>query len=99
MKKSRFDNFTRKATYWIGTPQCLMVHVALLFAASILVPFLGFQTVLLITTTILSWEAIFIGIFIQMAVNRQHTRIRGIESDIDDILEDTEQLTEEDTAL
>lgn len=52
---------------------------------------------MLILTTGLSLEAIYLALFIQMTVNRQHKRIKGIEEDIDDILEDTEELTEEET--
>lgn len=97
-KKSTIEKLSYKATNWIGTTQCLIVHTVLFLIAFILVPFVGFDRVMLVVTTLVSLEAIYLAIFIQMAVNRQHYRIKGIEEDIDDILEDTEELTEEDQA-
>ena len=96
MRKPNFlDKFSRKATYWIGTTCCLVVHTLLFLTAFILVPLIGFDRIMLVVTTIVSLEAIYLSIFIQMSVNRQHARIRDIAEDIDDILEDTSELTEE----
>lgn len=97
-KKSPLDKLARKATYWIGTTRCLIIHTLLFVIAFILVPIIGFDRVMLVVTTIVSLEAIYLSIFIQMAVNRQHERIKDIEEDVRDVLEDTEELTEEDTA-
>jgi low affinity Fe/Cu permease len=96
-KRTPLEKLSRRATYWIGTTQCLITHLLICLIATILIPLVGFEKVLLVTTTLLSWEAVFLAIFIQMAVNRHGTRIKGIEDDIDDILEDTEQLTEDET--
>ena len=97
-KIAPIEIFAYKATHWIGTTNCLVFHGIFFLIAFIITPFIGFDKVLLFTTTLLSWEAIFIGIFIQMSVNRHGERIKGIEADIDDILEDTEDLTEEEMA-
>ena len=100
MKKesSPIEIFAHKATRWIGTTNCLVFHGVFFLIAFTITPFIGLDRVLLVTTTLLSWEAIFIGIFLQMSINRHGERIEDIEADIDDILEDTEDLTEEDTA-
>lgn len=93
-------------TRWIGSIPCLIFHLLLFIISYSLIPLFGFEKILLVTTTLLSWEAIFIGIFIQMAVNRQDAKLRAhgekledIEENVDDILEDTEELTEEETAV
>ena len=97
-KFSLIDKFSHQATRWIGTTQCLLVHGIIFIVAFAFVPFIGFDKVLLFTTTLLSWEAIFIGIFIQMAVNRQGKHIEDVKDDIEDIQEDIEDLQEEDIA-
>lgn len=93
-KRTLLEKLSRRASYWIGTTQCLALHVCVFFLATILIPIVGFDKVLLVTTTLLSWEAIFLAIFIQMTVNYHGHRIKGIEEDIDDIQEDVEELTE-----
>lgn len=94
-KIAPIEVFAYKATHWIGTTKCLVLHGIFFLIAFAIAPFIGLDKVLLFTTTLLSWEAIFLGIFIQMAVNRHGERIKGIEEDVEDILEDTEDLTEE----
>jgi septal ring factor EnvC (AmiA/AmiB activator) len=47
---------------------------------------------MLILTTLVSLEAIYLSIFIQMAVNKTTASIAGVEKDIDDIQEDVEGL-------
>lgn len=94
---SVWDKLAVKATQWLGTPASILAHTLLFLIALLAVPFVGLDRVMLILTTGLSLEAIYLALFIQMTVNRQHKRIKGIEEDIDDILEDTEELTEEET--
>lgn len=48
--------------------------------------------VLLILTTAVSLEAIYLAIFIQMTVNRTTTSLAGVEKDIGDIQEDVDSL-------
>lgn len=93
-KRTPLEKLSRRASYWIGTPDCLIVHLVIFLIATISIPIFGLNKVLLVTTTLLSWEAIFLAIFIQMTVNRHGHRIKEIEEDIDDIQEDVEELTE-----
>jgi cell division protein FtsL len=51
--------------------------------------------ILLILTTAVSLEAIYLAIFIQMTVNRNTQSIEDIEEDIEDIQEDVEELSED----
>jgi uncharacterized membrane protein len=55
----------------------------------------GFDKVLLILTTVVSLEAIYLSIFIQMSVNRQARRLREVSQDIEEIQEDVEEIQED----
>lgn len=77
---------------WVGTPYSVLLHT-LIF---ITIPALGFlgldlRTVLLIFTTWLSVEAIYLAIFIQMTVNRNTESLEEVEEDIEDIQEDASE--------
>jgi low affinity Fe/Cu permease len=93
-KRSQLEKFSIEATRWIGTTECLVVHTALFFVAFALVPVIGFDRILNIVTNVVSLEAIYMAIFIQMTVNRHSKHIKNISEDVDDILEDTESLTD-----
>lgn len=95
-KRSLLDKLAYKAQHWLGTSTSLVFHT-LLFAGFGIFVILGFNlsTVLLILTTIVSLEAIYLSLFIQMAVNRHGERLKDVEGDVEDILEDTEDLTED----
>ena len=97
----------RTATRWIGSPQSISVHT-FLFAVSFGAAWTGFVDVdrmLLILTTIVSLEAIYLAIFIQMTINEQakdideiQEDIEEIQEDVDEIQEDVEEMSEEDKA-
>lgn len=86
------ENLSIRLTGWIGTPTSIIFH-SIVFAGIFSLQFfgVGFETVLLILTTGLSIEAIYLAIFIQMTVNRQQTAIEAVEEDIEDIAEDVEE--------
>ena len=48
--------------------------------------------VLLILTTAVSLEAIYLAIFIQMTVNRNTAALEAVEDDIEEIAEDVEEV-------
>jgi biopolymer transport protein ExbB/TolQ len=56
------------------------------------------EFILLVLTTIVSLEAIYLALFIQMSVNRNTDSLREVEEDIEEIEEDLEEITEEDKA-
>ena len=80
----------------LGTPISIVIHTILLGLSFLLILF-GFNAdrVMLVLTTVVSLEAIYLSLFIQMTVNRQHHRIKEIAEDVEDIQEDVEDLTEE----
>lgn len=81
---------------WIGTPMSLFVHTVI-FAASFTLVYLGFsmEQVLLVLTTAVSLEAIYLAIFIQMTVNRHAEQIEEVGEDIEDIQEEVQDLGED----
>jgi uncharacterized membrane protein len=86
-----------RATTWIGSIKSLIVHSAL-FVSAFLIPILGiasFERVLLVLTTLLSLEAIYLAIFIQMSVNKNSADIEEIQEDIEGIEEDIEEIGED----
>ncbi len=88
--------FSERVTKWIGSTSSLVVHT-FLFAAAIALIFLGVSTdsVLLVLTTIVSLEAIYLSIFIQITVNRQAESLEDVEEDIDEIQEDVKEISED----
>lgn len=111
-KKSeeRLGRAAANATRWIGSTRSLIVHT-FLFIGSFSLYFLGFEfeKILLVVTTIVSLEAIYLSIFIQISVNNQAKHldevaedlgeiqedVEGIEKDIDEIQEDVEEIQED----
>lgn len=83
-------------TKWIGTPISIWVHT-FLFIGIFSLNWLGLSVdnILLILTTAVSLEAIYLAIFIQMSVNKTTQSLAEVEADIDEIQEDVEDLGED----
>ena len=83
-------------TQWIGTPTSLFVHT-IIFIASFSLPLFGipFGDALLILTTVVSLEAIYLAIFIQMTINIQQESLEEVEHNIDEIQEDVDEIQED----
>jgi len=92
----KIDSFAEKATLWIGSPVSLILHT-LLFAIVLSLPFFGFplEKALLILTTAVSLEAIYLALFIQMSINRNTAQLEAVEEDLEDIQEDVEEIGED----
>jgi TolA-binding protein len=81
----------------MGSIASLVIHT-LVFSGFFLSAYLGFLTLdsmLLILTTVVSLEAIYLALFIQMTVNENTKSLREVEEDIEDIQEDVEELGED----
>lgn len=87
------EEISNKLTNALGTPVSIIVHTLLFGGIFLLVP-LGFSLdqVMLILTTAVSLEAIYLSLFIQMSVNKTTASLKDVEEDIDEIQEDVEQL-------
>lgn len=91
MKK--LEQFAIRTTTWIGSTQSLLVHTAL-FIVSFIIVILGvpLDRVLLVVTTLVSLEAIYLSIFIQMSVNRSEARLSSVSENLEEIQEDVENI-------
>lgn len=86
-----------RLTTWIGSVPSLVVHT-FLFGTTFLVAAVGlapWDSVLLVVTTIVSLEAIYLAIFIQMSVNRAQQSLAEVEADVAGIEEDIEEISED----
>ncbi|MFA5933628.1 MAG: hypothetical protein WC795_00150 [Candidatus Paceibacterota bacterium] len=91
--KERIEQLPVNITKWVGSTQSLIVHT-ILFAVAFTLPFFGiaFEKVLLVLTTIVSLEAIYLSILIQMTVNRNTEDLAEVTEDIGEIQEDVDEI-------
>lgn len=83
-------------TRGVGSVWSLIIHTLIFIASFSLVLFgIRFELVLLVLTTLLSLEAIYLSIFIQLSVNHQAKQLENVEKDIDEIQEDMEEIAED----
>lgn len=82
-----------RATRWIGSTTSLLIHT-ILFGTSFVLYFfdIDIDKILLVVTTIVSLEAIYLSIFIQMSVNRQDKKLHDVAEDVEDIQEDVDEI-------
>ncbi|MEJ0053167.1 MAG: hypothetical protein WDN10_00360 [bacterium] len=84
-------------TTWIGSTLSFTLHT-LAFLCAFLIGLSGiasWNTVLLVLTTVVSLEAIYLSIFIQMTVNRQSEELAEVSEDVEDIQEDIDEIQED----
>jgi peptidoglycan hydrolase CwlO-like protein len=90
------ETISEKLTQWIGTTTSIIVHTLFFIGIFALKIFdVSYDEILLILTTAVSLEAIYLSIFIQMSVNKTTQKISGVEKDIDEIQEDVGELQED----
>ncbi len=91
----KFDDFSKKITRWIGSPSSLIMH-SLFFAGIFFLKIFGVSSdeILLILTTIVSLEAIYLSIFIQMTVNRHTKELKEVSKDVEEIQESVSEIEE-----
>lgn len=88
---SNAEQVAEKFTKSIGSLWSIILHTVLFVAAFVIVLFgYSLDRVLLVLTTIVSLEAIYLALFIQMTVNRNTESLAEVEEDIDEIAEDVE---------
>ncbi len=93
----RIQKAALATTRWIGSPLSLIVHT-LLFAASFVAVrygYIQFEEMLLILTTIVSLEAIYLSIFIQMTINYTTQELAEVSEDIEEMQEDIGEIAED----
>ena len=90
------ENIAISITRGVGSVWSLIIHTFIFIASFGLILFgIRVELVLLVLTTILSLEAIYLSIFIQLSVNHQAKALASVEKDIDEIQEDVEEIAED----
>lgn len=89
-------NWERNFTKWIGSRASVVAHT-IFFMVMFCLAFLGVNvnTVLLVLTTVVSLEAIYLSIFIQMTVNQNTESLEDVEEDIEEIAEEVTEISED----
>ncbi|TSA44119.1 DUF1003 domain-containing protein [bacterium] len=83
-----------KMTTGVGSVPSLILHTFIFigFFAAAWSGTIGWDTMLLALTTIVSLEAIYLAIFIQMSVNRHAMELAEVSEDVDEIQEDIDEI-------
>lgn len=95
--RQRIRRIAFAITRIVGSPTSIIVH-SVLFLTSFALAFSGwisFDRMLLILTTIVSLEAIYLSIFIQMTINFTTEDIEEVSEDIEEMQEDIGELQED----
>jgi len=96
-KTQKLQKTALTITRWVGSTHSIVAHTVV-FSASFIAAWSGIVEVdrmLLVLTTLVSLEAIYLAIFIQMTINEQAEDIDEIQEDIDEIQEDVEEIQED----
>lgn len=100
MQQSKLNKISRFVTRWMGTTAAIMWHTVIFIACFIPVIFgVSIDRALLFLTTLVSLEAIYLSLLIQMTVNRQEKNIKEVHGDIEELQEDIEELQEDEYEL
>ncbi|MEA4910706.1 hypothetical protein SDC9_07802 [bioreactor metagenome] len=94
--KNRLEDLALKVTKWVGSIWSIIIHT-LVFIFFMVLLYLGYnpERVMLILTTLVSLEAIYLALFIQMTVNKHSEHIAEISEDVDEIQEDIDDIQED----
>ena len=96
IKETLLEQMALKMTSYIGSPISLILHTIFFVGIFSLQNFgFGFDQIMLILTTIVSLEAIYLSIFIQITVNHQGKEIREVSEDVEEISEDVEEISKD----
>ncbi len=94
--KKKSTPFPERVSTWVGSTSSLALHTILFIFAFLLIGFgVPTEEVLLVLTTIVSLEAIYLAIFIQMTVNKNTASLAVVEEDLDEIQEDLDEIQED----
>jgi uncharacterized membrane protein len=85
-----------KMIVWVGSITSLVLHTVAFIAFFVIAAMhlVGWDTMFLVLTTVVSLEAIYLSIFIQFSVNRQAASLKEVEEDVESIQENVEELEE-----
>jgi uncharacterized membrane protein len=91
------QTLVEKITAWVGSVSSVILHTIVFISAFALAVTgqVEWGTMLLFLTTIVSLEAIYLSIFIQMTVNRHAQELAEVSEDMEDIQEDIEEISQD----
>src|SRR3989344_5848555 len=83
-------------TRWIGSPSSIIIHTIVFVVCFFAVAedYVELEAMLLGLTTIVSLEAIYLAIFIQMTINYTTQELREVGEDIEEMQEDIGEIQE-----
>ena len=92
---SLFEKFTVWTTNWVGSVQSLIIH-SIIFIFSFSLYFFGvkFENILSVLTNIVSLEAIYLTILVQMSINFQSKKLHIVAESVEEMQEDVEDIQE-----
>lgn len=95
-REGRLERLAQDAPKRIGSPASLLIHT-IFFVGIFSLEWMGipFERILLVLTTVVSLEAIYLAIFIQMTVNRQAEQIEEVSEDMEELSENVEDISED----
>ena len=95
-KETKLEGLAIKMTNGLGSPTSIIIH-SIFFVGIFALQWFGFafDKILLILTTVVSLEAIYLAIFIQMTVNRHAQELSEISEDVEDISEGMEEISKD----
>ncbi|RRQ46410.1 coiled-coil domain-containing protein [Chryseobacterium sp. SC28] len=100
MNQEKVKNLEKVANgviWWVGSIPSLIFHT-IFFIVCFALPIFNiveFEHMLLVLTTVVSLEAIYLAIFIQMTVNKSTEHIEDLKEDVNEIQEDIEEIQED----
>jgi methyl-accepting chemotaxis protein len=97
MQKDQVQKLALTITRGIGSPTSIIIH-SIIFISCFLAAASGnieWDKMLLVLTTIVSLEAIYLSIFIQMTINYTTESLEGVAEDIEEVQEDIGEIQED----
>lgn len=84
-------------TRWIGSPASVVVHTIVFvgFFIASAEEWIEYERMLLILTTVVSLEAIYLAIFIQMTINYTTQELAEVSEDVEEMKEDIGEIQED----
>lgn len=81
--EKKLEQMAESTAVWIGSLQSLLVHT-IFFVLMFGLYFIGvsISSILLIATTVVSFEAIYLNIFVQMTVNKHSRHLKKHTEDL-----------------
>lgn len=91
------EKIALKIVKLIGTVGSVIVHTVIFTLAILLYAFNCYdrESIMLVVTTIVSLEAIYLSIFIQMGMNNHGKKLEEIKENVEDIQENVEDIQED----